>query len=57
MVTTLSMEFYKKNIHGLSEMSDIDRNALFVFPTHSAEWKHNMSKLHIANKTDPVAKI
>ena len=37
-------------------MTDISKNGLFVFPTHTAEWEHNKTPLLRANQHAPIAK-
>jgi len=38
-------------------MKNIEQNALFVFPTHASEYKHNMHQLETINSEFSVAKI
>ena len=43
--------------YGISFMSRMSDEGLFVFPTHLEVWQHNKSKLKGANEKYPIAKI
>ena len=43
--------------YGKTLMQSMKEDALFVFPTHEEEWRHNKTELMTANQSHRVAKI